>query len=55
MVVGIGASSRPLAHRTVLVLAERPGIEAVEFPGGHGRSIQEPLEFGDTLRKVLTT
>jgi hypothetical protein len=56
VVVCIGASSRgPLAHRTALALAERLGIEAVELPGGHRGSIQEPLESGDVLRKVLTT
>jgi hypothetical protein len=56
VVVGIGASSRgPLAHRTALAFAERLDMAAVEFPGGHVGSIQEPLEFGDMLRKGLTT
>jgi pimeloyl-ACP methyl ester carboxylesterase len=56
VVVGVGTTSRgQLAHRTGLALAERLGIQAIEFPGGHGGFIQEPREFADMLRTVLAT
>ena len=54
VVVGVGASSGgQLAHRTALALAERLGVEAIEFPGGHGGFTLQPQEFADALRKVL--
>ena len=54
VVVGVGASSGgQLAHRTALALAERLGVEAIEFPGGHGGFTLQPQEFAEALRKVL--
>ncbi len=56
VVVAVGTSSRgQLAHRTALALADQLGMEAIEFPGGHGGFIQEPRNFADTLRKVLAS
>jgi pimeloyl-ACP methyl ester carboxylesterase len=56
VVVGVGASSGgQLAHRTADALAERLGVQAVEFPGGHGGFSLQPREFADALRKVLAS
>jgi pimeloyl-ACP methyl ester carboxylesterase len=54
VVVGIGVDSgRLLTYRTSVALAELLGTTPVEFPGDHGGFIGAPIEFADTLRRVL--
>jgi pimeloyl-ACP methyl ester carboxylesterase len=58
IVIGVGAqSSKAIAGRAALAVAERLGTQPVTFPGGHdgfvgGRG--EPAAFADTLRGILT-
>jgi hypothetical protein len=55
VVVGIGSvADIQLAQQTAVVLAERLGTAPVTFPGGHAGFIQQPREFADVLRKVLS-
>jgi pimeloyl-ACP methyl ester carboxylesterase len=54
VVVGIGVDSgRLVTYRTSTALAERLGVEPVEFPGDHGGFLGDPTGFAETLRKVL--
>jgi len=62
IVVGIGeASDGELAHRGGEAAAERLGVEATKFPGGHGgfsggeygQPPEKPDEFAAQLREVL--
>jgi pimeloyl-ACP methyl ester carboxylesterase len=63
IVVGVGAeSSRNLAGRAALEVAERLGTPAVSFPGGHAGFLGgeygqqgEPEPFAAKLREVLST
>ena len=55
VVVGIGVDSgNLLTYRTSVALAELLGSTPAEFPGDHGGFMGAPIEFADTLRKVLT-
>ena len=55
IVVGVGATSKgQLAHRTALVLADRLGPPAIEFPGDHVGFITQPAPFAQTLHPLLT-
>ena len=61
IVVGVGAeSSRAIAGRGGISVAERLGTQPVTFPGDHGGftggeygGLGKPDEFADTLREVL--
>ncbi|AKF05277.1 alpha/beta fold hydrolase [Sandaracinus amylolyticus] len=54
IVVGIGETSRHLlTYRTSVALAERLGVQPVEFPGDHGGFMGEPGKFADAIRNVL--
>jgi pimeloyl-ACP methyl ester carboxylesterase len=54
VVVGIGADSRQLlTYRTSTALCELLGGQPVEFPGDHGGFMGAPVEFAETLRRVL--
>jgi pimeloyl-ACP methyl ester carboxylesterase len=56
LVLAGGADSRgELPYRPAALLAERFGTELVHFPGGHTGLSTHPAEFGELLRKVLTT
>jgi pimeloyl-ACP methyl ester carboxylesterase len=54
VVVGVGdASAGQVANDTGLALAQRLGMEAVRFPGGHGGYTEHPQAFVDVLQDVL--
>lgn len=54
VVIGIGVESRNLlTYNTSTKLAELLGSTPAEFPGDHGGFMGAPIEFADTLRKVL--
>jgi pimeloyl-ACP methyl ester carboxylesterase len=54
IVVGVGdASAGEVAHDTALALAQRLGIDAVMFPGGHGGYTEYPAVFVERLQEVL--
>jgi pimeloyl-ACP methyl ester carboxylesterase len=54
IVVGVGESSAgDFPHDAALSLAERLGIEAVTFPGGHGGYTEYPEAFTTQLRAAL--
>jgi pimeloyl-ACP methyl ester carboxylesterase len=54
VVVGAGnASDGEPPHRAALAVAERLGITAVEFPGGHGGFGTDSDVFAETLRTAL--
>jgi pimeloyl-ACP methyl ester carboxylesterase len=54
IVVGVGANSAgQLAHRTGLALADRLGLLATEFPGGHGGFSEAVPGFAHQLRDML--
>jgi pimeloyl-ACP methyl ester carboxylesterase len=54
VVIGIGEDSRHLlTYRTSAATAELLGAESATFPGDHGGFLGAPVEFADTLRKVL--
>ncbi|MER5492581.1 alpha/beta hydrolase [Streptomyces sp. NPDC002490] len=54
LALGAGADSRgELPHRAVTGLADRLGRVPHPFPGGHIGLTTHPVEFGETLRKVL--
>lgn len=54
IVVGVGATSAgQLAHRTGLALADRLGLLATEFPGGHGGFSEAVPGFAHQLRDML--
>jgi pimeloyl-ACP methyl ester carboxylesterase len=63
VVIAVGAeSSRMLAGRAAMAVAERLGTTPVTFPGGHAGFLGgeygmtgDPDAFATTLRKVLTT
>ncbi|MEU8176507.1 alpha/beta hydrolase [Microbispora hainanensis] len=56
LVLAAGTDSRgELPYRPAAFLAERFGTELVHFPGGHTGLSTHPAEFGELLRKVLTT
>ncbi|MEU6035977.1 alpha/beta hydrolase [Actinomadura sp. NPDC047616] len=56
LVLAAGTDSHgELPYRPAAFLAERFGTELVHFPGGHTGLTTHPAEFGDLLRKVLTT
>jgi hypothetical protein len=55
VVVGIGAASGGLiTYRTSVALAERLGVQHLEFPGDHGGFLSGSVEFIDVLRAALT-
>ncbi|MFR9799266.1 alpha/beta fold hydrolase [Streptomyces sp. MS06] len=55
VVVGVGAASAGLlTYPTSTALAELLGTTPVEFPGDHGGFLEQPKEFAETLRQVLT-
>jgi len=55
VVVGIGVASRDLTvYRTSTALAKLLGTPPVKFSGDHRGFLDQPLDFADTLRKVLT-
>ena len=54
VVVGIGRESGGLVtYRTSRALADKLGVQPVEFPGDHGGFIGQPAEFAQILRTVL--
>jgi pimeloyl-ACP methyl ester carboxylesterase len=54
VVIGIGVDSgKLLTCRTSTALAALLGATPAEFPGDHGGFMGAPVEFADTLRKVL--
>ncbi|MBP2708142.1 alpha/beta hydrolase [Microbispora sp. RL4-1S] len=54
LVLAAGRDTRGhLPYRPVAELARRLGREVVEFPGGHGGTMECPDEFGKLLIKVL--
>ena len=54
IVVGAGeTSTRQLAHRSAVALAERLGVEPVVFSGGHTGFSEFPVEFAEKLHSVL--
>jgi pimeloyl-ACP methyl ester carboxylesterase len=54
VVIGIGAESGGLlTYRTSTAMADRLGVEPVEFPGDHGGFLDDPAAFADALRKAL--
>lgn len=54
IVVGVGdASAGQVANDTALALAQRLGMEAVRFPGGHGGYTENPQAFVDVLQDVF--
>ncbi|SDI18991.1 Pimeloyl-ACP methyl ester carboxylesterase [Sinosporangium album] len=56
LVLAGGADSHgELPYRPAAYLAERFGTELVHFPGGHTGLSTHPAEFGELLRKVLST
>jgi pimeloyl-ACP methyl ester carboxylesterase len=56
IVIGIGVDSgKLLTYRTSTTLAELLGSAPAEFPGDHGGFMGAPVEFADTLRRVLAT
>lgn len=56
LVLAGGADSRgELPYRPAAFLAERFGTELIHFPGGHTGLSTHPAEFGELLRKVLST
>jgi len=55
VVIGIGDESGSLlTNATSAALAQLLGIERVQFPGGHGGFMEQPKEFAEVLRVVLT-
>ncbi|MFD1933220.1 alpha/beta fold hydrolase [Nonomuraea mangrovi] len=56
LVLGGGADSRgELPYRPAAFLTERFGTELIHFPGGHTGLSTHPAQFGEVLRKVLST
>jgi pimeloyl-ACP methyl ester carboxylesterase len=54
IVAAVGETTQgQLAHRGALVLAQRLGTDVVIFPGDHGGFSTRPLEFAETLRRVV--
>jgi pimeloyl-ACP methyl ester carboxylesterase len=54
IVVGVGAQSGQLmAGRAAVAVAERLGVTAVTFPGGHDGFRSNPVAFAAVLRTVL--
>jgi pimeloyl-ACP methyl ester carboxylesterase len=54
--VAVGAASAgQLANRSGLALAERLGVAATEFPGGHTGFVTDTETFAATLRRLLGT
>jgi pimeloyl-ACP methyl ester carboxylesterase len=54
IVMAVGAqSSKAIAGRGAVAVAERLGTEPVTFPGGHDGFLGEPGAFATALRKVL--
>jgi pimeloyl-ACP methyl ester carboxylesterase len=52
----IGRNSGAIVPRhSALALAERLGLQAVEFPGGHTGYVLRPREFASRLRQVLNS
>jgi clorobiocin biosynthesis protein CloN7 len=55
IVVGVGkATPGILPYRTAVTLAGRLGIEADDFPGGHGGFAEEPGPWAETLHAILS-
>ena len=54
VVVGAGsASTGELANRAAVALAGQLGTAVVDFPGGHGGFLTQPVKFGRVLDQVL--
>jgi hypothetical protein len=54
IVAAVGETAQgQLAHRGAVVLAKRLGIDVVVFPGDHGGFSTLPVEFAETLHKVI--
>lgn len=54
IVIGLGVESGHLVtHRTSGAVADRLGVDTVEFPGDHGGFMGAPGAFADRLREVL--
>ncbi len=52
--IAVGTDSvRQYAHDTGLALAERLGVTAAVFPGGHAGFLTHPAAFADKLSRVL--
>lgn len=55
VVIGVGTASRGQApHQAALAVAERLGLEAVEFPGDHQGFTAQPAEFAATVVRLLS-
>jgi len=55
LVLAGGSTSREHhPYRPNTVLADRLGADVVDFPGGHVGYVTHPIEFADTLARVLT-
>jgi hypothetical protein len=56
-VVGVGVEPTPeqMVYQTADALAETPGGQPAQFPGGHGGFGSHPGGFAARLREVLAT
>lgn len=55
IVIGVGAASRGQApHQAAIEVADRLGLEVVEFPGDHQGFTVRPDEFAATVVRVLS-
>lgn len=54
IMVGAGSvSTGELANRAAVALAGQLGAAVVDFPGGHGGFLTQPVKFGRVLDQVL--